>query len=563
MLLVRLLDSEREFALRLSFVIADDGEIGVLEGDPDLLDFDRPLVAPDGQMVTRREPERWALALARASEESSVKALVAETSAAASVRPVVSQPRSWPWLLTRGACLLALVCAATGVGAWQSGALKQAVSSVAGKLSLARPALAADAPSPLPSFTSRVVYAGSRSRSRAGVRAASNAAAELAGSGDFSVVSWNPAVALWDRVRTPAGAGPGWKPPIWWQSALALRSLVRFLEQTHNTAPGYQQLITTLYDRNVRVPGSNRPLNFGNQFMDDTAWWGLAWLEAARYELNYQHDFATASRYLHVAEWDARYIYSRPRSCGAGIAWKLGSPPGTITEAQFVSLSAQLAQVRSSSGPFQDEAAARAWRSQARQTLSWLESSGLVNMTTGTVRDRYDRRCRVTGAAITYTQGEMAEALVQMGRAFSDPAYFNQASVFINHVLTPSVGMVHGGVLQEPCEAGSGLCGRGIPSYNSQVYKGLFVDAVSDWSTATESTTYDGFLLAQARAVMANSASDGLRHTGCQTAHACQLGFYWSQRVSPSQAPVRAATGSQEAGLSALTDALAVPRTSG
>ncbi len=394
--------------------------------------------------------------------------------------------------------------------------------------------------------------------------AAASAVRELAGSGDLSSVSWDPATGLWDRQRRPADAPPGWSPPMWWQSGLALRALIRYLERTHNTQPVYQHLIDTTYRVNDHGPGLSVPhgQRFGNRYMDDTGWWALAWLEAARYELSDRGDVAASNRYLQAAEWDADYLYSRPRPCGGGgIEWRVGRSTNTITNAEFISLAAQLAQVRAAPGPLQDRAEASMWLSDAKRTLAWLQNSGLINSGTGTVFGGYDRRCKPAGRELTYMGGEVADALVQVGNAESDRSYYDKAAVFIDHVLDPSAGMLARGVLQEQCERRVSLCAG--HSYNITVYKGLFVDAVSDWTAATSATTFDAFLRTQADAMIANSASDGRRRTACRTAHSCQIGLYWSRRVNPLKAPIPITTGTQIAGLSALTAALAVSSAAG
>ena len=142
--------------------------------------------------------------------------------------------------------------------------------------------------------------------------------------------------------------------------------------------------------------------------------------------------------------------------------------------------------MRQAPGPLQSPALAHTWLADAQRILSWLEHSGLVNMRTGNVRDHYNGRCQAAGGAVTYTEGEMAEALTQMGGA----------------------------------------------------------------------VTYDSFLLAQGRAVIANAASDARRPTHCQTVHARQIDFYWSRRVSAARLPVQLTPGSQQSGLAALSSAL-------
>jgi hypothetical protein len=81
------------------------------------------------------------------------------------------------------------------------------------------------------------------------------------------------------------------------------------------------------------------------------------------------------------------------------------------------------------------------------------------------------------------------------------------------------------------------------------------VDAIAEWQAATGSREYNAFLIRQAEAVIDHSASNGTQLTRCQTPHDCQIGFYWAHQISPPQ-QVPVGPGSQESGLSALTDAL-------
>jgi hypothetical protein len=380
-------------------------------------------------------------------------------------------------------------------------------------------------------------------------RAATNAAVELAGSGDGSIVAWDGQTGLW---------GDG-NPAAWWQSAIDLYTLVRYLEATRTTTPGYQQLISTTYRISIRLPGTNMPRDFANEYMDDTAWWGVAWLEAAEYELRYRHDLADARRYLAVAEWDASYIYSQPRPCRTqGIEWQVAYPPDTITNAEFVALAARLALLLHQRGPLHNQAGSARWLTDASQILGWMEGSGLLDLNSGTVKDGYNGRCQPVGGALTYTEGEVAEALVRMGEATGQASYYNEAAAFINHITNRNSHMLADGILQDPCEAQRGLCSAGGRAIDQTIYKGVVVDAVADWALATDSSTYDDFLDLQANAVIDNAASDGRTLTSCQSPHACQIGFYWSRKVAPAQAPMPVNAGTQAAGLAALVDALMV-----
>jgi hypothetical protein len=345
---------------------------------------------------------------------------------------------------------------------------------------------------------------------------------------------------------------------MWWQSALAMRSLVRFITRVKDTQPAYQKVIANVYRLNISKPGTREPVNFQNAFMDDTAWWGLTWLAAYQYEHTVKHDQAAAGRYLALAESDAGYIASQPRPCRSqGIEFRPRYAPNTITNTEFVSLAAQLAQVRGASGQFHDSAKRQAWLADAKGVLTWLEDSGLVQMVAGTVAQTYTGQCRPAGNGQTYTTGEMADALTQMGKATHERFYFNQAAVFINRTLAASSPMVAGGVLQEPCEGRKGSCVR--HSYNITVFKGLFTDAVADWAAATGSARYSPFLVRQAQAVLANSTGSSNRAGVCRTPVSCQLSMYWARRVPAARAPIPPTPGSEASGLSALSDALLSP----
>jgi hypothetical protein len=389
--------------------------------------------------------------------------------------------------------------------------------------------------------------------------AASNATVELVGSGDGSSIEWYANWGLWGNHNSPPGARVNWGSPYWWQSALDIRALVRYLDQTRDPNPVYQEVIDKTFDRNVLRPGTPVPVNFGNGWMDDTVWWGLAWLEAARYELNVRHDLSDAMRFMKVAEWDANDAWRSPRTCGSqGIAWEIGHPPDTVTNAEFIALTAELAQVQQQPGPWFDQAAAIKWKTEAWQILWWLKNTRLINVRTGHVWDGLNRKCEDTGGALTYTEGETADALVQLGLATHWHGYMDDAKRFIDYALSPTTGMTYAGVLQEPCEAQATRCQAGPRPDDSTVWKGVFINAVADWQAANRSRQYDAFLVKQAQAIIDHSASNGTRMTACQTPHDCQLGFYWSRAVAPGSTILPLGPGSQESALSALTDALAV-----
>ncbi|MBV9337535.1 MAG: hypothetical protein JO243_16745 [Solirubrobacterales bacterium] len=376
---------------------------------------------------------------------------------------------------------------------------------------------------------------------------------ELLGFGDpHNPLRWDPNSGLWGGYASYHTSDAN---PDWWQSAIATWVLVRYLEATGSTEAAYQDVLDRTFELNVSKPGSRAPRNFANEYMDDTGWWGLAWTEAARYELKVRGDGTRAARYLAVAEWDASYIARAPRFCG-GIVWQLGYPADTISNADFAALSAELSATRPARGPFHDDGKAGRWLRQALWALSYLRSHRLVDVRAGTVRNGMTRRCRPDSGPLTYTEGEVADALIQTGAALHNNSYFAQARTFLDYTIRPGSGMSRDLVLQEYCESGRSMC-QSKHQFDVSSFKGVFVQAVADYDLATDTHLYRPWLQAQAGAILAHAVSDRKRPTRCTTPHRCQFGFYWSQDIAPASAPVPVSLATQTSALQALVAALA------
>jgi hypothetical protein len=367
------------------------------------------------------------------------------------------------------------------------------------------------------------------------------------------------------RWNYPTGLWGGHSLQHWWQSAMAMRTLLRYLEVTHNTDPAYQTILLRTYHREGgHIPGETpfaiAKNDFVNAFMDDTAWWGLTWLEASKYELNVRHDVADAETFLKLSEFDTDYISKQQKSCG-GVVWQIGFPADTVTNAEYISLVAELAAYRNQPGPFYSPAQASRWIGEAKGTLSWLRQRKLVDLRHGTVRDSLNAACNgLVAGPITYTEGEVADALVQVGYALHDGSYYQQARKFLKYVLSKKSTMVNSkGILQEPCERDGTGCTGSLLYFDELSWKGVLVQAFSDYTAATGSTEYDRFIRRQASAIVHNAIvrSDG-KPGNCQTADSCQFVFYWGWPLTPSRSPfVNNAT--QMDALDALTAALALP----
>ncbi len=395
--------------------------------------------------------------------------------------------------------------------------------------------------------------------------------------GMYELIGWNPGSRSFNTdgsnvvsLNFNSGLWAGAELSHWWQSAMALRAMIRYLERTGNTNPIYQRVIQQVYRVEVNHPQAIAKSHFVNQFGDDTAWWGLAWLEASNYELHYLHDISAARTYLWTAEYDARYLERLKKSCG-GIVWQVHFPTDTITNAEFIALVAQLYAFRNASGPLHDEAQAQVWLRDARADLNWLEHSGLVNMKRGRVHDHMTRSCKATGGPITYTQGETADALVQMGNALHQPSYYRQAAPFLAYATERSKShmVTRTGIMQEPCESNRARCrpkrkrGRlsGTPTetwLDQLSYKGVLAQAIDDYSVATASKHYAAFLRRQATAIVTNAIIDPKgRPADCSSPSYCQFVFYWSWPLNPSR-PIITNTATEMSALDVLTGVLPV-----
>jgi hypothetical protein len=218
--------------------------------------------------------------------------------------------------------------------------------------------------------------------------------------------------------------------------------VVRYLEHTNTVGPTYQTVLERSYRLEVHHPLAIASDYFVNMFGDDTAWWGLGWLEAANYELHYLHNFSDAKTFLWTAEYDARYMMRLKKSCG-GFVWEVGYPTNTVTNGEFIALAAELYAFRNAPGPFHDSVKAQQWLRAARADLNWLERSGLINMQTGRVSDHLTHQCKLAGGPLTY-KGIVAQALDDYVWATGSSRYEaylrRQATAIVNNAITDGRG---------------------------------------------------------------------------------------------------------------------------
>jgi uncharacterized protein YyaL (SSP411 family) len=258
----------------------------------------------------------------------------------------------------------------------------------------------------------------------------------------------------------------------WWQAAVALSTVETYAQTTGDTS--YDAAIETAFDLNS---GSN----FENSSDDDTAWWGLAWLQA--YQLTHK------TRYLAMAETDANYIHEAwDSTCGGGVWWQRNphSYKNAITNELFLELTAWLHNV------IRGDTRYLAW---AKAEWHWFDHSGMINGA-DLINDGLNNDCANNHEPTwTYNQGVILAGLAQLYRATGNHALLTEAerlaTAAIRHLDTR-------GVLTEPCSTDACADRYGA---SAQSFKGIFVSDLKVLAVTAGTSQFNAFFSAQARSI--------------------------------------------------------------
>jgi len=309
--------------------------------------------------------------------------------------------------------------------------------------------------------------------------------------GEIACTSWlrtttntkTPIDAAATALMAQYDAGSGkWPTAGWWNNANALTAIIDYSAATGNKTWDYAVGIT--FDR-------NKGHNFTNDYMDDTAWWGLAWVRA--------FDLTGDARYLDMAKKDTDYLWSfKDDKCGGGVWWSdAKSYKNAITNELFIKLAAAVHNRTPGDTKY---------LAQADDVWRWFKASGMINGQ-NLINDGLDGQCRNNGQTTwTYNQGVILGGLVELAKAHDDKAYLAQAKTLADASTTDGT-LNPNGVLRESCESSDDHCGRDGPSF-----KGIYARNLGELNRAMVGRPYGTYLKRQAASLA--KAHDSLDQYG-------------------------------------------------
>ncbi|MER5432652.1 glycoside hydrolase family 76 protein [Streptomyces sp. NPDC002588] len=279
----------------------------------------------------------------------------------------------------------------------------------------------------------------------------------------------------------------GWWRSSWWNSAVAITSVIDFAERTGRR--DYDWMIARTFDQNKGVFAAGVRSSdaieghFVSRAVDDAGWWAVAWLAA--------YDHTGERRYLDEAVTITNYVqqYWDTGTCGGGVWWdRERTYKNAVTNGLYLWLTTSL---------HQRIAGDTVWGTRATTAANWYLGSGLIN-SAGLVNDGITTGCANNGQTVwSYNQGLAIGAFTQLWRSTGESRYLDTARRLADAALSSS-SLTRDGILTESCDTGSGSCDD-----NQKQFKGVFVRHLADLADATGSAVYKAYLEKQADSIWA------------------------------------------------------------
>ena len=303
---------------------------------------------------------------------------------------------------------------------------------------------------------------------------------------DRAVAAPTPASASIAKLMESYNTNTGRIGSGWWTSAVALSTVMTYRQTTGDTT--YDYAISEAFNK-------NKSGNFINEYLDDTGWWALVWIQA--------YDITGNTEYLQMAQTDAAYMHSYWDSlCGGGIYWSTQRTyKASIANELYLQVTAALHNRLPGDTTY---------LGRANATWNWLNGSGLINSSRLVTDGINVNNCSKNTATWTYNQGVVLAGLAELSRATGNTGLLTTARTIADAATTR---LVRNGILTEPCEPN---CGADGPAF-----KGIFVRGLRTLATAANTTAYDAFLHNQANSIVANNTNS-----------AGQSGLVWAGPVS-------------------------------
>ncbi|MEV4516921.1 glycoside hydrolase family 76 protein [Dactylosporangium sp. NPDC049525] len=278
--------------------------------------------------------------------------------------------------------------------------------------------------------------------------------------------SSNRALAMADALMYSYDPSTAWWPSSWWNSAVALRTVIEYTSRTGDTR--YLWTVRRTFDVNrVAFPAGARssdPIDghFISRSIDDSAWWGLTWLAA--------YDLTGDRAYLDEAVTVAAYVngFWDTSTCGGGVWWdRERTYKNAVTIGLYVRLTAALHNRLPGD---------TTWLQRAVTGWNWFTASGMINAS-GLVNDGITAGCANNGQTVwSYNQGLAIGAGTELYRATGTTAYLDRARQLGAAALASP--LVRSGVLTESCDVTGQTCDD-----NAKQFKGIFMGYLAEAGT--------------------------------------------------------------------------------